>query len=106
MVDRKVIEIVKTYIRELESKGVTISKAYLYGSQARGEAGPESDIDVMLVSPLFDGDYRPYLVAVWWSDYRSENKIEPFIVGEKRFETDDMSPIIGIVKEEGIEIAA
>jgi len=38
--------------------------------------------------------------------FRSENHIEPFIVGEKRFLTDDISPIIGIVKQEGIEIAA
>lgn len=106
MVDRKVIEIIKQYLRELEEQGVHISRAYLYGSQARGTAGPESDIDVMLVSPIFDGDYKPFLRAIWWSQFRSENRIEPFIVGEKRFETDDMSPIIGIVKEEGIEIAA
>jgi len=106
MVDRKIIEIVKIYLKELEDNGVHISKAYLYGSQVRGTAGPDSDIDLMLISPIFDGDYEPYLKAIWWSRHGSENRIEPFIVGEKRFEADNMSPIIGIVKEEGVEIAA
>ncbi|NUN08376.1 MAG: nucleotidyltransferase domain-containing protein [Ignavibacteriaceae bacterium] len=40
---------VKAYLRELETKGVYIKKAYIYGSEARGTAGAESDIDLMLV---------------------------------------------------------
>ena len=45
MVNTEVVAIVKTYLNELESKGVYLSKAYLYGSQARGIATEESDID-------------------------------------------------------------
>ena len=106
MVNREIIEIVKGYLSELESKGVRITKAYLYGSQARGTATAESDIDLMLVSPIFDSEYEKYLPMIWFSDFRTDNHIEPFIIGEKRFLTDDMSPIIGIVRQEGIEIAA
>jgi hypothetical protein len=45
----------------------------------------------MLISPLFD---------------ENTDKIEPIAIGEKRFLTDDMSPLIEIVRQEGIEIAA
>ena len=31
-----------------------VEKAYLYGSYARGEENEESDIDILLVSELFD----------------------------------------------------
>jgi len=106
MVNREVVEIVKKYLKELESQGIHISNAYLYGSQARGTATEESDIDLMLVSPLFDVDFHKYLRAIWFSKFRSDNNIEPFVVGEKRFLTDDISPIIGIVRHEGIEISA
>ena len=60
----------------------------------------------MLVSPLFDADFEKYLPAIWFSKIASENHIEPFIVGEKNFLTYDMSPIIGIVRQEGIAITA
>ena len=32
---------------------------YLFGSAARGDAGPESDLDVLIVTELADGE-RPY----------------------------------------------
>lgn len=32
---------------------------YLFGSAARGDAGPESDLDVLIVTKLEDGE-RPY----------------------------------------------
>jgi predicted nucleotidyltransferase len=106
MVNREIVEIVKKYLNELELKGLHISKAFIYGSQVHGTATAESDIDLMLVSPQFDFDYEEYLPFIWFSMIRSDNHIEPYIIGEKRFLTDDMSPIIGIVKHEGFEIAA
>ncbi|MHB8907100.1 MAG: nucleotidyltransferase domain-containing protein [Melioribacteraceae bacterium] len=106
MVSSEIIEIVKDYLRELSGKGIYISKAFLFGSQANNTANEESDIDLMLVSPLFDGDTDKYMPAIWLSTQRTAHKIEPIIVGEKRFLTDDMSPIIAVVKEQGIEIAA
>lgn len=106
MPDQKIIDIIKEYINELSSKGINISKAYFYGSQARGSAASESDIDLALISPLFDEDADKYAPAVWLSSIRTENRIEPLMIGEKRFLTDDGSPIIAVVREEGIEIAA
>lgn len=104
MVSKSVIETVQRYLSELRKYGVQIDKVFLFGSQARGTAGKESDIDVMLVSSLFDQDRMKYIGKIWVATEVSNFKIEPHVVGLKRFLEDDYSPLIGIVKKEGIEI--
>ncbi len=106
MVDPKVIKVVKEYLDELAFKGIKIKKAFIYGSQVNGTASHESDIDLMLVSPLFDTETDKYMPAIWLSKIRTENRIEPIAVGEKRFIEDDVSPLIEIVRQEGVEITA
>ena len=51
-----VTEIVRRYVSALERNGLAIKEAFLFGSHARGTAGPYSDIDVALVSDCFSGD--------------------------------------------------
>jgi predicted nucleotidyltransferase len=106
MVNREIVEVVNKYLSELELKGLHISKAFIYGSQVHGTATSKSDIDLMLVSPQFDLEYEEYLPIIWFSMIRCDKHIEPYIVGEKRFLTVDISPIIGILKHEGFEIGA
>lgn len=50
------IEIVRRYINELEKNNILISEAIIFGSHARGDARPDSDIDIALVSDNFTGD--------------------------------------------------
>lgn len=45
--------IVLLFINTLKSKGIILEKVYLYGSRARGTSRPDSDIDLILVSPKF-----------------------------------------------------
>jgi len=106
MVRAEVINIIRKYLDELAAKGIYISRCFLYGSYAKGTANENSDIDIMLISPLFDSDKEKYMSAIWLSPIRTENRIEPLTIGEQRFLTDDMSPIIEVVRQEGIEIAA
>ncbi|MFH1653233.1 MAG: nucleotidyltransferase domain-containing protein [Pseudomonadota bacterium] len=53
--------IVKKFIKELE-KEIRVEKIILYGSYARGEARDYSDIDLLVISPDFEGgtlkDYK------------------------------------------------
>lgn len=105
MVNPKVIEIVQQYLKVLNDEGITIKKAFIYGSQARGTATEESDIDIVLISPLFDiKNTDKYAPAIWLSASRVSYRIEPIAVGEKRFETDEYSPLIAIVRQEGVEV--
>jgi len=106
MVDAKVVELVKKYLNVLSVEGLVITRAYIYGSQAKGTATEESDIDLMLISPMFDEDTDKYAPVLWLSTRGISYKIEPIAVGEKRFITDDVSPLIETVRREGIEIAA
>lgn len=104
MVQRDAINIVKQYIKNLNAGGIIIQFAYLYGSYARNEATIESDIDVLLVSDVFDTTDDLILSKPWSPKFRNDFRLEPIAIGTKRFETDDISPIIEIAKQEGIRI--
>ena len=104
MVDQNVINIVKEYLRLLAAEGIDIKKAILFGSYAKGTAKKESDIDLMLVSSLFDKNNDDCIGRLWRLTKISNYKIEPIAVGEKRFIEDDISPIVEIARREGIEI--
>lgn len=49
----RVNEIIKLYLAVLTKKGVPVQAAYLFGSQAKGKAEQYSDIDLIVVSPVF-----------------------------------------------------
>ena len=46
--------IVTRYVANLEALGVPVERIYLFGSQARRTAGKDSDVDLAVVSPLFE----------------------------------------------------
>lgn len=104
MVQGEIINIIRQYIKNLNAGGINIQFAYLYGSYARNEATPESDIDVLLVGDVFDTNDDVILSKPWLPKFRNDYRIEPIAIGTKRFETDDVSPIIELAKQEGIRI--
>jgi len=99
-----VINIIHTYIQVLKQAGIILDKAFLYGSYARNEANEESDIDLMLVSGMFDTDDDYLLSKPWIYSSKVDHRIEPISVGLLRFNSDDASPIIELVRQTGIEI--
>ncbi|MBI9039115.1 MAG: nucleotidyltransferase domain-containing protein [Bacteroidales bacterium] len=104
MSQKQVIEILKKYIHILYNEGIPVERAFLYGSYAKGEATPESDIDVMLVSKIFEKNNDKLIGKTWRLTTEVDSRIEPYIVGKKRFLTDEYSPLLEIVRQEGIEI--
>jgi len=50
------VKAVKAYLAALERHGVTAKKAYLFGSRVKGDARPDSDIDLIVVSPARSED--------------------------------------------------
>lgn len=102
MAQREAVEILKKYIFVLRSEGITVDKAYLYGSYLSNTATEDSDIDVMIVTD----NENDYLTGKIWSLTRKVNsKIEPYLVGKDRFNCNDNSPLIDLVKRTGLEIA-
>lgn len=104
--DRKeTLDKVSEYIKILNESGLMIDKAFLSGSAARNEEHEGSDIDVMLVSRRFDDSSDDLTFGLIWRLTRKvDPRIEPYAVGLSRFENDDVSPLLQIVKKEGIPI--
>ena len=46
----EIVEVLKKYIFILRSEGISVDKAYLYGSYLTNTATEESDIDVLIVT--------------------------------------------------------
>lgn len=104
MVQEEIINIVKQYLIDLKAGGFKIQFAYIYGSYARNEVTPTSDIDVLLVGDDFDTTDDLILLKPWLPRFRNDFRIESVTVGTKRFQTDDVSPIVEIAKQEGFII--
>ena len=49
-----VLGIISRFRKAVEARGVAIDKIVLYGSHARGAAGEESDIDLIVISRDFE----------------------------------------------------
>ena len=102
MAKNEVIEILKSYIYVLRSEGISVDKAFLYGSYLSNTATNESDIDLMIVT---ENDKDDYLVGKIWNLTKKVNsKIEPFLVNTNRFNGEDNSPLVDLIKRTGFEI--
>jgi len=107
MVSKKIRSIIKKYISELEKNGLIISKVFLFGSYAYGSPNSDSDIDLLIVSPQFDSiDRDEYSAKLWLATEVVDYLVEPIGVGEKRFNSNEFSPLLDLVKSKGLEIAA
>jgi predicted nucleotidyltransferase len=107
VVDEAVVSIVQKFLAAVHSSGIPVEFGVLFGSWARGTASPESDIDVMVVSPRFDAPRAHRDVgALWRLAARIDSRIEPLPCGSQQWREDEASPILAVVRQEGEAIAA
>ena len=105
MVDASIVEIVRQYLRTLNEQGVPVQCGVIFGSHASGYTNTWSDIDLLVVSPRFDGERkRADVNLLWHIAARTDSRIEPIPVGQHQFERDDSSAIIEIARREGHKI--
>ncbi len=78
MATNEVIEILKRYLIFLNAEGMSVYKAYLFGSYSIGTANDSSDIDVMIVSDKFDENGDIASGKMWKLTRKINTKIEPF----------------------------
>ncbi len=102
MAKNEVIEILRAYINLLRAEGITVEKAFLFGSYLTNSATSESDIDLMIVTENENDDNLAG--KIWKLTRKVNSKIEPFLIGTKRFNSNDNSPLVDLVKRTGIEI--
>jgi len=100
----------------LEACPGQIQRVILYGSYARGDAAPDSDVDVMVVvawdeERLPDGFYRSMYGDPRWEkiiDLTTDINLDfgiyisPMVIGQFRFE--EWSPLMHSIRREGVEL--
>ena len=107
MADASVVRAVQSYLAAVRRSGIHAERGILFGSHARGDARPDSDVDVLIIAPEFDEPYAARRIDLLWElRVRTDSRIEPLPVGERQWETDDASAIIEIARREGQEILA
>jgi predicted nucleotidyltransferase len=102
MVTKSIIETARYYLQVVEKNGIPVSFGVLFGSQARGTADENSDIDLIVVSPHFDGrkDFDE-VNKLWELTANTDTRVEPVPVGEKEWVNDDSRAIVEIARREG-----
>ena len=104
MARSEVIELLKKYILLLNSEGISVNKAFLFGSYSTDTASESSDIDVMIVSDKYDENDDMAIGKVWNLTRKISTKIEPYFIGNLKFKEDNSSPLLSMIREQGIEI--
>lgn len=104
MPKREIIKTLEKYIALLKAEGIAIDKAFLYGSYSLDTETEESDIDLMIVTSNTDADNDLIVGKIWNLTRKINTKIEPFLVGSDKFNNNYYSPLIDLVKRDGIKI--
>src|SRR5688572_18301549 len=105
MVKNSIKESVRAYLNALKTEGIPVHFGMIFGSQTTGMTHQWSDIDLVVVSPCFDGSPRLEDVdRLWEVTTYTDHRIEPIPCGVLQWEHDDFTPIIEIARREGEKI--
>ncbi len=104
MANREVIELLKKYLSLLKKEGISVEKAFLFGSYSSNTATDSSDIDLMIVTNNVDAENDLIIGKIWSLTRKINTRIEPFLIGSDRFNRNDDSPLVDLIKNRGIEI--
>lgn len=91
----------ETFVEKLQSS-IRVSGAYLFGSYAKGNATPDSDIDVLVLSPDFGGDRFEDLLLLMKARRGIDLRIEPHPLKDEEF--NENHPLFHEVKDNLIQI--
>lgn len=104
MAKEEIIDIVRDYLFIVNQAGIHTDRAVIFGSQARGKAQPDSDIDLIVIASEFDEGYDRELIGRLWElrvEIPEAWRIEPVACGEREWLEDTSRAIIEIARREG-----
>ena len=94
--------IIDQYKSVLATLGIRVERVILYGSYAQGKAGEESDIDLIVISPDFEGkDVRQRLEIMGVASARIMEPVQALGVTTAEIESEEVSFFIKEVLEYG-----
>ena len=106
--DRKTIDkVIKIYLKDL-SKKIQVDKAILFGSAAAGKFGPDSDIDLIILSTEFAkmsvSDRFDLLTESRQSEETQVTPMDIFGLTPQEYSEGNYFSVLGEIKETGREI--
>lgn len=106
MVEKSIIKEVERYLRTVKETGISVRFGVIFGSRVTGGAEDESDIDLIVVAPDFDGKRdRKKMGRLWYVASETDYRIEPIPCGEKQWVEDESTPIIEAARQNGQMVA-
>ena len=93
---------VRLYLEKLRKSGIMISKAYIFGSHAKGQADKWSDINIAIVSPQIGEDSFEERVRLTRMAISVDDRLEPLPFNPETFNDDD--PFVKKIKNEGLAV--
>jgi predicted nucleotidyltransferase len=97
MAKREVIELLKKYVTLLNSEGISVSNALLFVSYSNDIATENSDIDVLIFSDKYDENDDIAIGKIWKLPRKVNTRIEPFLIGVKKFKEENSTPLINMI---------
>lgn len=97
-----VIKKVRTFIDDLRAAQIHVKAAYLYGSYAASDAGPDSDIDVAVISQDLSGDRLEDWMRLNRISSRIDVRME--VIGFRPEQFRDENPLAWEVKTRGLQL--
>jgi predicted nucleotidyltransferase len=102
MVDKAILVVVKKYLQALSTQGLPVKAGVLFGSYVAGKMHEWSDIDLIVISPRFDTQFkRADIDLLWHVAANVDSRIEPIAVGEQQYKNDNSSFILETARREG-----
>ncbi len=98
------IRVIKEFVNALKREGITIDRVILYGSYATGDVGPDSDIDVAVISKDFGKDRVEEGMVLYRIAGKIDPRLEPVPLSTKMYEDDTWIPLIYEIREKGEEL--
>lgn len=102
-IPKKIKGAVEDYIKYLQTNGLGIQKAFIFGSFAKGKSRKWSDVDVCVVSDDFKGKIDP-LTYLWIKKRNKDTKAMISPVGFHPKDFIDEDPLVWEIKKSGIKI--
>ena len=98
------IRAIKEFINALKREGINIDRVILFGSYAKGNVRPDSDIDIAIISKDFGKDRVEEGMTLFRIAGKIDPRLEPIPFSTKMYENDTWIPLIYEIKQKGIEL--
>jgi predicted nucleotidyltransferase len=98
------IRVIKEFINALKREGINIDRVILFGSYARGNARPDSDIDIAIISKDFGKDRVEEGMTLFRIAGKIDPRLEPIPFSIKVFENDTWVPLVYEIRQKGVDL--